>query len=144
MSLYVLDTDTLTLWLRGHTRVCERVAETDPTELCVSIVTIEEMLRGWYTQIRRAKTDEQIERAYAALQPAVQIASRLPILAFDHEVIQRLAALRKRRLRIGANDLKIAATALENRAVLITRNGSDFRRVPDLIVEDWSRAESQP
>jgi tRNA(fMet)-specific endonuclease VapC len=89
MSLDVLDTDTLTLWLRGHTRVCERVAEQDPTELCVSIVTIEEMLRGWYTQIRRAKTDEQLERAYAALQQAVQVASRLPILAFDHAVIQR-------------------------------------------------------
>lgn len=138
MSLYVLDTDTLTLWLRGHTRVCERVAEQDSNELCVSIVTIEEMLRGWYTQIRRAKTDEQLERAYAALQQAVQVASRLPILAFDHAVIQRFAELRKRKLRIGTNDLKIAATAFENQAVLVTRNRSDFRRVADLMFEVWS------
>lgn len=29
MSLYVLDTDTLTLWLRGHARVCERIAALD-------------------------------------------------------------------------------------------------------------------
>jgi tRNA(fMet)-specific endonuclease VapC len=138
MSLYVLDTDTLTLWLRGHTRVCERVAKQDSTELCVSIITIEEMLRGWYSQIRRAKTNEQIERAYAALQQAVQIASQLPILAFDHAVIQRLADLRKQKLRIGTNDLKIAATVLENHALLVTRNRSDFQRIPDLIFEDWS------
>jgi tRNA(fMet)-specific endonuclease VapC len=68
MSLYVLDTDTLTLWLRGQARVCERVAAQDPADLCTSIVTIEEILRGWYTQIRRAKKDDQIARAYAALQ----------------------------------------------------------------------------
>lgn len=126
MSLYVLDTDTLTLWLRGHTHVCERIAEHNSTELCVSIVTIEEMLRGWYTQIRRAKTDEQLERAYFALQQAVQVASRLPILAFDQAVIQRFAELRGRKLRIGTNDLKIAATAFENHAVLVTRNRSDL------------------
>lgn len=138
MSLYVLDTDTLTLWLRGHARVCERVAKQDSTELCVSIITIEELLRGWYSQIRRAKTDDQIERAYAALQQAVQIASQLPILAFDHAVIQRLAELRKQKLRIGSNDLKIAATVLENQALLVTRNRSDFQRIPDLRFEDWS------
>jgi tRNA(fMet)-specific endonuclease VapC len=138
MSHCVLDTDTLTLLLRGHARVCQHVAEQDSNELCVSIITIEEMLRGWYTQIRRAKTDEQIERAYAALQQAVQVASRLPILAFDHAVIQRFAELRKHKLRIGTNDLKIAATVFENQAVLVTRNRSDFRRVPGLMFEDWS------
>jgi hypothetical protein len=33
MSLFVLDTDTLTLWLRGQTRVCDRIAATDPAGL---------------------------------------------------------------------------------------------------------------
>jgi tRNA(fMet)-specific endonuclease VapC len=89
MSLYVLNTDTLTLWLRGQSRVCERIATHDPAELCVTIVTMEEILRGWYTQIRRAKNDEQIARAYAALQPTVELASRLRILAFDHAAIQQ-------------------------------------------------------
>jgi len=64
MSLYVLDTDKLTLWLRGQPRVCQRILAQDPTELCTTIVTIEEILSGWYTQIRRAKKDEQMARAY--------------------------------------------------------------------------------
>jgi tRNA(fMet)-specific endonuclease VapC len=138
MSLYILDTDTLTLWLRGHIRVCERIAAHGPAELCVTIVTIEEILRGWYTQIRRAKNDEQIARAYAALQQTVELASRLRILAFDHVAIQQFNELRKQRLRVGTNDLRIAATVLENRAMLVTRNQSDFGNIPGLKFEDWS------
>jgi tRNA(fMet)-specific endonuclease VapC len=104
----------------------------------VTIVTIEEILRGWYTQIRRAKNDEQIARAYAALQQTVELASRLRSLAFDHVAIQQFNELRKQRLRVGTNDLRIAATVLENRAMLVTRNQSDFGNIPGLKFEDWS------
>jgi tRNA(fMet)-specific endonuclease VapC len=138
MSLYVLDTDTLSLWLRGQPRVCQRILEHDPTELCTTIVTIEEILSGWYTQIRRAGNDDQIARAYAALQQTVEIGSRIPILAFDRAAIQRFNDLRKQRRRIGTNDLKIAAMVIEHSAVLVTRNQSDFGRIPGLQFEDWS------
>src|SRR5262245_30550812 len=122
MSLFVLDTDTMTLWLRGHMRVCERISVQDPSRLCTTIVTIEELLRGWYTQIRKAKGDEQVARAYAALQQTVQVAARLHVLAFDQVVIRRFNDLRARKLRVGTNDLKIAATVLENEGLLVTRN----------------------
>jgi tRNA(fMet)-specific endonuclease VapC len=35
-------------------------------------------------------------------------------------------------------DLKIAAIALFNNATLLSRNLKDFRKVPDLNVEDWA------
>lgn len=38
---------------------------------------------------------------------------------------------------IGHNDLMIAATALANDAVLITRNANEFRRVVGLRFENW-------
>jgi tRNA(fMet)-specific endonuclease VapC len=46
MSLWVLDTDMLTLWLRGQETVVARVAATPPQQLAVTIITIEEVLGG--------------------------------------------------------------------------------------------------
>jgi tRNA(fMet)-specific endonuclease VapC len=46
MSLWVLDTDTLTLWLRGHETIAARVATTLPQQLAETIITVEEILRG--------------------------------------------------------------------------------------------------
>lgn len=59
MSLWVLDTDMLTLWLRGQETVAGRVATTPPQQLAVTIITVEEILGGWYTQIRQARDDQQ-------------------------------------------------------------------------------------
>jgi tRNA(fMet)-specific endonuclease VapC len=46
MSLWVLDTDMLTLWFRGQETVAARVATTPPQQLAVTIITIEEVLGG--------------------------------------------------------------------------------------------------
>jgi tRNA(fMet)-specific endonuclease VapC len=138
VSLWVLDTDTLTLWLRGHEAIAAQVAATPTQQLAVTIITMEELLRGWYTQIRRARTEEQLARAYQALQQTVEFTRGVRILPFDLPAIARYRQLRVHHRRVGTNDLRIAAIVLEQKGILVTRNTSDFGEIADLQLEDWS------
>jgi tRNA(fMet)-specific endonuclease VapC len=138
MNLWVLDTDMLTLWLRGQETVTARVATTPPQQLAVTIITVEEMLGGWYTQIRQARDDQQLARAYQALQQAVEFTRGIQILPFDLPGIRRYRQLRTHHRRIGTNDLRIAAIVLEQHGILVTRNTMDFAAIPGLQLDNWS------
>jgi len=56
---------------------------------------------------------------------------------FDEAAAHQFDGLRLQKLRIGSSDLKIAATALVNHALLLSANLSDFKKVPGLRVENW-------
>ncbi len=47
------------------------------------------------------------------------------------------AVLRRQGMLIGPNDLWIAAHALSLKATLVTNNTREFKRVPNLVVENW-------
>jgi tRNA(fMet)-specific endonuclease VapC len=47
--------------------------------------------------------------------------------------------LESKGLPIGANDLLIAAHAIEQQATLVTDNVAEFQRVPGLQIENWVR-----
>ncbi len=52
--------------------------------------------------------------------------------------MQRYQKLVKQKLNVGKMDLRIAAIALDQNAVVVSRNMRDFQRVPGLVVEDWT------
>ena len=138
MTLWILDTDTLSLFLHGESHVCQRVSHVDPDELAVTIITVEEVLTGWYAEIRRARRDDQLVRAYAALQQAVEFFRLVRILPFDQAAVGRYHELRRQYRRLGTNDLRIASIAMEHLGVVVTRNRGDFEQVKGLVTEDWS------
>lgn len=138
MSLFVLDTDFVTLYYRGEPTVVQRVDARPPTELAISIMTIDEQLSGWYTLTRQARQPDQIARAYSQLGEAVVRLARWRILPYTESAIARVAQLKVLRLNVRLMDLRIATIALEHGAVVVTRNQRDFGRVPGLQVEDWS------
>lgn len=142
MSLYVLDTDHLSLLRYGHEQITKRVEAVPFDELAVTIVTIEEQLRSWYTQIRKARDADALARAYEGLLQVAECSKTVRVLPFTKPAVERYLDLRKQLPRLGKLDLCIAAIVLENRAVVVTRNKQDFEQVPNLQIEDWTEPAS--
>ena len=57
---------------------------------------------------------------------------------FNAEADAIFRQLQKQRLRIGTQDLRIAAIALLHSFTVVTSNVRDFAPVPNLKVEDWT------
>ena len=138
MNLYVLDTDHVSLFQRSDPLVVQHVAAVGPTKLAVTLVTVEEQLRGWLSAIRRTAATLNVTNAYAGLRAALDYFSRIRLLDFDQAAYARYEELRRQKIRIGTQDLRIAAIVLSVGGVLVTRNQRDFAQVPGLIFEDWT------
>ena len=83
MSEYVLDTDHVSLFQRGHPQVVAHVLAHPADRLAVTIVTVEEQLRGRLSQIRKASSGPSRLQGYARLHDAVDFFSQIRILDFD-------------------------------------------------------------
>lgn len=138
MSLYILDTDCFSLWQRNHPLVIEKVQE-NCENLAITIITAEELIRGRLHVIRRASQSEQLVLAYTRLWETLEDLKLLKSLKFDQKAGEIYTKLRSQKIRIGTQDLRIAAIVLANHSVLISRNSRDFGRVQGLRVEDWTQ-----
>lgn len=138
MSLYIFDTDTMTLYERMHPTVLRNVFHHLADDIRVSSVTIEEQLTGWFSMIRIARTPQQVEAAHVRLTSTVQLLATWDVLPLTASAVVLYQHLARQRLSVGGNDLRIAAISLAAGATVITRNQRDFRRVPGLACEDWS------
>lgn len=74
---------------------------------------------------------------YRRVAEFIEMLTEWPILLWDEATVEEYERLRWLRNRIGTQDLKIAAIAIANDALLLSANLRDFERVPGLKVEDW-------
>ena len=109
-------------------------------ETATTIITVEEQLRGWLAEIHRLSDPRRQIPPYRRLQERVDFFARWTVLPWDATAAELFLNLRRQGLRIGSMDLKIACIALVHNSTLLTRNTSDFARVPGLRVEDWTQA----
>jgi tRNA(fMet)-specific endonuclease VapC len=139
--MYLLDTDHLSIAVQDTIEgfnLGRRLAAVPPEAVAVTIITYEEQMRGWLTYIARTKTIGQQVDAYRRLRDHVARYRKIPLIDFDERAAAEFERLRQARVRIGTMELKIAAIALANDATLLTRNATDFRKVPSLRFEDWT------
>jgi len=136
----ILDTDHLGEFddaSAAGARLNERLLASDE-ELAATIVSVEEQLRGWLAQIHRLHADPYAQiPAYTRLQRRLEFYGDWTVLPWDTGSAELFSDLRRQGVRIGSMDLKIACIALTHGAILLTRNSSDFARVPGLRIENW-------
>ena len=144
MSLFVLETDILTLYREGHETVCKKVHACPTEELAITVITVEEQLSGWYALLRQVKKPHEVSHAYDRLGDSVRFLATWRILNYPEGTLNRFEKLKAMKLNVASQDLRIAAITLENNGILVTRNLRDFQRVPNLVVENWASEQSVP
>ena len=134
----MLDTDHLSLNLRGHPKIRERLELIPADEIAITIITAEEQLRGRLAQVGKAASGHARSTAYLYLRKAILDLAKLNMLDYDASSESIYQGLRLQRIRAGSQDLRIAAVTLANNCTLVTRNRADFAKVPGLMLEDWT------
>lgn len=131
MPRYMLDADTVSYALRGHGQVGARLLDHQPSELCISAITLAELNFG-----AEAKRSQKIRRAIRSFIKDVAV------VPFDEASAEGFAAvaasLASRGQPIGVYDTLVAAQALCLGLTVVTNNTRHFSRVPGLAVENWA------
>jgi tRNA(fMet)-specific endonuclease VapC len=141
--VYILDTDHLSLLESGDSNCARQLDRMGYQRSAITTITVEERVQGWLASVRRASTPSQTDRliwAYKGLRRTVQYVNGFVILDWTESASETFAELRKAKVRIGTQDLRIASVALSLNATVVTRNRKDFAQVPNLQIEDWSTA----
>lgn len=130
--MYMVDSNIWVDIMRGRMDLgYELMRQSDPRQFKVPAIVAAELYYG----------AEHGNNPHRGLSMVDKLLAPYEIVPFDDvcarfygQVRHELAA---RGAIIGGNDLLIAATALAHRAVLVTNNTREFRRVPGLSIESW-------
>jgi tRNA(fMet)-specific endonuclease VapC len=113
--------------------IIKRLQRKRVTDIGVSSITLGELEYG----VAKSLAPERNRVALA------EFLAPINVLAYDDMAAHRYGILRAHLERqgtpLGSLDMLIAAHALSLECVLVTNNESEFRRVPDLKVENWTR-----
>ena len=138
MTLYILDTDHISLFQRQNLSVIENIQKIDSEQIAVTVITVQEQMQGWMNVINRNQNSHNLIKAYQGLLDAVKFFNKISVLKFDLASDDIYKKLRQEKIRIGTQDLRIASIALSVNAIVVTRNRKDFAKVPNLVLEDWT------
>jgi tRNA(fMet)-specific endonuclease VapC len=131
MKRYMLDTNMVSHLIKEHPVVTRRVVAAPMAALCISAITMGELLFGL---ARRPDA----KRLHCAV---LEFLRRVDVLSWDSSIAEHYGTVRAnlacRGKTLAPLDLLIATHALGVSAVLVT-NDQAFTQVLSLQVEDWS------
>lgn len=131
--MYMLDTNICIYAIKNKPeQVLQRLQENLSKGLCISAITLAELEHG----VEKSANPEKNQMAL------IQFLSILDILPFDDLVATEYgnicAHLQKQGTPIGTMDMLIAGHARAENLILVTNNVREFKRVPNLCIENWA------
>ena len=130
---YLIDTDILIYSLKNNPIVNNNFIVHEKHPKAVSVISYGELLAG-------AKRSVHVEKNLAVVY---RIRELFPIISIDQAVIETFSTVKSALQHQGAvlddMDLLIASTSLTLNYVLVTNNEKHFKRVPGLLIENWSK-----
>jgi tRNA(fMet)-specific endonuclease VapC len=140
--MILLDTDHLSVLTdrraAGNAALVARL-ESAGEPPAIPIVAVEEQCKGWLARLGRTRDVHLQIAPYQRLAELFDFLAEWDIIPLSEAAADRFSELRRQRIRIGTQDLKIAAIALAEDALLLTANLRDFRQIPGLRAENWLR-----
>jgi tRNA(fMet)-specific endonuclease VapC len=129
---YLLDTCTVSDFVKGLPNVLTCVKATPPDQIAVSVLTRMEVDYGLALNAERArKLTPMLDAFFSTIVT-------LPFDVADAKAAAAIrAALKIMGQPIGAYDVLIAGAGLARGLVVVTSNVGEFKRVGGLQVEDW-------
>ena len=130
---YLLDTNICIFAIKKKPfTVLMTIRENWEKGIAVSSLTVAELEFGVWNSTAR-------ERNRIALLEFLSIFNTLPFNDLDASAYGPIRAnLKKSGKMIGPIDMLLAAQAVANGLILVTNNTREFKRVPNLIIEDWT------
>ena len=128
MIRYMLDTNTIAYAInRRRALVLNRLIQHEPSEICISSITMAELEYGIFNSSKPAQNRMAL----------LQFLAGIRALPFDSGAAYEYGEIRQKLKSQRGNDMLIAAHAKALNLILVTHNTKEFNRIGSLKVEDW-------
>lgn len=131
MIKYLLDTNIVIYVLKRRPLEVLETFNKNANRMAISSITLSELMYG----------AEKSTNVHKNLEAIDDFTSHLDVLPYDEKVSQHYgrikAMLEKKGEIIGENDIHISAHAISQGLILVTNNLKEFKRVPNLALENW-------
>lgn len=132
---YVLDTDILIYFLKGHAQVVEKISVFSQSELSTTIINKTELLYGAFNSVKKEQNLKKIQEFLNEIQ-ILEFSDAASLLFAEHK-----AQLKKQGNLLADMDLMIASIVLAHDGILVTNNVKHFEKIKKLQFENWARLE---
>ena len=131
MKKYLLDTNICAYFLNGKFTLEGKIDEVGFENCVVSEITIAELKYGVEKSTHKEKNRKTLE-TFQEMFDVIPIFPALDIYAKEKARLKTIGKI------LDDFDLLIGSTAIFNNMTLVTRNVSDFDRLEDIQIEDWT------